>query len=110
MPLVFFIWGACSSLGFQPIDGENKETYLKRRTEIVNEELKRMTGGSLSLNKNEQKVNTYLMKLKQAEFEVARGPKGKFWPSEHFFYAKEEIEESPVFKIIQQMPKGEFHI
>ena len=103
---IFLVFWCLLVITFEGTSCLSKQEYLKQRKVVINNEEKEKTGGSLSLNKDEQKVNKYLMKVKLAEFEAARQPGGTFWPSVHFFQAKEHIEESVVFKLIKKMPKG----
>lgn len=85
---------------------ENRDSYLKRRRDVFESETNQRLGADEELTEDEERVNHYLMQLKEAEIAVATEPFGNFWPSVHFFHAKPHIEQSPVFKIIKRMPKG----
>ena len=90
------------------INAEDKETYLEKRRTLLQEEWEMTTGGGVVLNKDELKVNTFLMNLKGAEVNEAAKPDGYFPPAHNFMAAKSRIEESDVFKFIRKMPKGKF--
>lgn len=64
------------------------------------EELRRM-GGGVQLNEQEKLLDSKLQTLKEHEMKV-----GPFPPSIHFFKAKPLIEQSPIFSLLQKMPKG----
>ncbi|XP_059181782.1 adenosine deaminase 2-A [Centropristis striata] len=68
---------------------------------LMREEASRQTGGRLVLNAAEQKLDSYLHRLKQREMSAAQFP-----PAMHFFRAKPLIQKSPIFKLLQEMPKG----
>jgi Adenosine/AMP deaminase N-terminal len=82
--------------------------YEEIRREFMEEHLSRALGSDVELNEEEQQLNTIIMGLKADE--LARGFQNpfNFTPSRHFFEVYKAIESSPLFKIIQQMPKGEF--
>ncbi|KAJ0012573.1 hypothetical protein NQD34_016907 [Periophthalmus magnuspinnatus] len=72
-----------------------------RREQLLRDEASRQTGGKMSLSIAEQKLNSHLHKLKLQEMSAT-----KFPPAMHFFSAKPLIQNSPVYKLIQKMPKG----
>ncbi|GCC26618.1 hypothetical protein chiPu_0005036 [Chiloscyllium punctatum] len=79
-------------------------TPADRDTLMILEQFQ-FTGGNLLTTEKELQVNYILKKIKGKE--IMEGMKtGKFAPAMHFFRAKELIEQSPVFNIIQMMPKG----
>lgn len=80
--------------------------YEEIRKEFMEEHLSRALGSDVELNEEEQQLNTIIMGLKADE--LARGFQNpfNFTPSRHFFEVYKAIESSPLFKIIQQMPKG----
>lgn len=59
------------------------------------------TGGQQVLTDAEQRLNARLLKMKQDEME-----REEFPPAMHFFKARELIRNSPIFKLLQKMPKG----
>ena len=98
------------SCNIRIINAEDKETYLEKRRTLLQEEWAMTTGGGVVLNKDELKVNMFLMNLKGAEVNEAAKPDGYFPPAHNFMSAKSKIEESDVFKFITKMPKGQFFI
>ncbi|NWY75145.1 ADA2 deaminase, partial [Erithacus rubecula] len=77
----------------------------KDRDSLMQEEKSHQTGGNLVLSRQEQLLSTKLVNLKKKEVETAITT-GQFPPSMHFFRAKSLIDQSPVFSILQRMPKG----
>lgn len=59
------------------------------------------TGGTLLLTEAEVKLSTHLQKLKEQE--MARSD---FPPALHFFKARSLIQKSPIYSLLQGMPKG----
>ncbi|KXJ73474.1 adenosine deaminase 2 [Aedes albopictus] len=82
------------------------EEFLAQRAEFVGQEESRALGSDVVLNEDEQKVNEYLMTLKRAELEEGFKSPIKFAPSRHFFTVLDQIKNSPLFQLIQKMPKG----
>lgn len=72
---------------------------------LLQEEASRQTGGRVTLNAAEQKLDSYLHQLKLQEMSAPHFP-----PAMHYFKAKPFIEKSSVFKLLQKMPKGEANI
>ncbi|XP_073337108.1 adenosine deaminase 2-A [Pagrus major] len=72
-----------------------------KRELLMREETFRQTGGGVALTAAEQKLDAYLHGLKEKEMAAAQFP-----PAMHFFKAKPLIEKSPIFKLLQKMPKG----
>ncbi|NP_001028889.2 adenosine deaminase 2-A precursor [Danio rerio] len=73
----------------------------RKRDALIGLEASRRTGGDITLNEREKLLDGKLQKLKQHDMEA-----GQFPPSMHFFKAKRLIDQSPVFNLIQKMPKG----
>ncbi|KTG05957.1 hypothetical protein cypCar_00018123 [Cyprinus carpio] len=88
---MLFLW--CASCNCGPDPG--------KREALLRLEASRRTGGSITLNEREKLLDTKLQKLKQHDMEA-----GNFPPSMHFFKAKRFIDQSPVFSLLQKMPKG----
>ncbi|KAJ8954010.1 hypothetical protein NQ318_004301 [Aromia moschata] len=63
-------------------------------------------GASLSLTPKEQRVNDILMNYKLSEYDEGFLNPGSFLAAQHFFKSKAAIENSEIFKIIRQLPKG----
>ncbi|TRY54540.1 hypothetical protein DNTS_033404, partial [Danionella cerebrum] len=81
----------CTSCGGRPSE----------RDALIALEASRRTGGNITLNEKEKMLDAKLQQLKQHDMNP-----GQFPPSLHFFKAKHLIDQSPVFKLIQKMPKG----
>ncbi|XP_006781229.1 adenosine deaminase 2-A [Neolamprologus brichardi] len=75
-----------------------------QRDLLMRQEASRQTGGQVVLTAAEQKLDAYLHRLKEQEMSATPFP-----PALHFFKAKPLIEKSPVFKLLQKMPKEELH-
>lgn len=71
------------------------------RQELIEMEASMQTGAHMVLDDNEKRLNTRLLHMKQEEV-----LKNDFPPAMHFFKAKELIKESPIFSLLQKMPKG----
>ncbi|XP_018581571.1 adenosine deaminase 2-A-like isoform X1 [Scleropages formosus] len=71
------------------------------RARLMQEEASRRTGGRVLLTESEQKLSERLHKLKEQEI---AGP--QFPPMMHFFEAQPFIQRSPIFSLLQRMPKG----
>ncbi|KAJ8269083.1 hypothetical protein COCON_G00116900 [Conger conger] len=73
----------------------------RHRDSLIQQEASRQTGGTVLLTEAERRLSTHLHKLKRQEVE---GP--QFPPAMHFFKARPFIQRSPVFRLLQKMPKG----
>ncbi|KAI1888541.1 hypothetical protein AGOR_G00186230 [Albula goreensis] len=73
----------------------------RQRDSLMQQEASRQTGGAMLLTEAEQRLSARLLKLKQQEM---AGP--QFPPSMHFFRARPLIQRSPIFSLLQGMPKG----
>ncbi|XP_005734823.1 adenosine deaminase 2-A [Pundamilia nyererei] len=73
----------------------------KQREALIKQESSMQTGGQQVLTDAEQRLNARLLKMKQDEME-----REEFPPAMHFFKARELIRNSPIFKLLQKMPKG----
>lgn len=71
------------------------------REALIQEEASMQTGGQVVLSENEKQLDVRLLKMKQEE--VARAD---FPPAMHFFKARDLIRNSPMFSLLQKMPKG----
>eukprot|EP00112_Aurelia_sp_Birch-Aquarium-sp1_P008853 Seg1986.8 transcript_id=Seg1986.8/GoldUCD/mRNA.D3Y31 product="Adenosine deaminase 2" protein_id=Seg1986.8/GoldUCD/D3Y31 len=79
--------------------------YLTRRKAALENDTKQRTGQSIVLTDLEKAANTILMKYKKEELDLAFKTE-QFIGTESFVTARSKIEQSKVFKIIKQMPKG----
>lgn len=73
-----------------------------QRELLMLEEGLRQTGGKVALTAAEQKLDARLHQLKEKEMLGAWFP-----PAMHFFKARALIQTSPIFRLLQRMPKGE---
>ena len=81
------------------------DDYMLMREKLIKAESKRLVGQDLVLNEAEEKVSTFLIQKKQEELD-AEVKSGISLQEINFLYARDRIEESEVYKIIQLMPKG----
>ncbi|XP_061617625.1 adenosine deaminase 2-A isoform X5 [Phyllopteryx taeniolatus] len=72
-----------------------------QRDVLMRQEASRRTGGGVALTAAERRLDGELRRMKERE--MAADP---FPPAVHFFKAKGLIRDSPVFKLLQDMPKG----
>jgi adenosine deaminase CECR1 len=82
------------------------QQYTKLREEFLNLHTERALGSDIILNAEEQQLNAILMDMKADE--LARGFENpfNFTPSRHFFNVSKSVESSPLFQLIEKMPKG----
>lgn len=76
-----------------------------QRDLLMRQEASRQTGGRVALTEAEQMLDLHLHQLKEQEMSAALFP-----PAVHFFKAKPLIQKSPIFKLLQDMPKGNLTI
>ncbi|XP_014238435.1 adenosine deaminase 2-like [Trichogramma pretiosum] len=82
------------------------DEYWRQRARILQSEEKKMLGGDMSFERNERLANKLLMDAKTKEIDDGfRDPK-QFLPAQSFLRAASSIRKSPVFQIIEDMPKG----
>ena len=79
--------------------------YLTKRKAALANDTKQRTGQSIVLTDSEKKANAILMRYKKEELDLAFKTE-QFIGTESFVTARSKIEQSKVFKIIKQMPKG----
>lgn len=82
------------------------EDYLKQRHTLLIKEQSTFFGRDLDLNDKEIQANRILLGKKHEELQKAYINESTFLPLIHFFQAKENIDQSEVFKIIKRLPKG----
>ncbi|XP_034032938.1 adenosine deaminase 2-A isoform X2 [Thalassophryne amazonica] len=72
-----------------------------RRQALIQMEASLQTGGRMTVSEAEQRLDARLLRLKQDELQRADFP-----PAVHFFKARRLIRASPIFHLLQKMPKG----
>lgn len=75
----------------------------RQREALIQLESSMQTGGQTVLTDAEQRLDALLFKMKQEEVVRADFP-----PAMHFFKARPLIRTSPIFGLLQKMPKGYF--
>ncbi|XP_067652548.1 adenosine deaminase AGSA-like [Haliotis asinina] len=80
--------------------------YKAQRDAILSTERRQSVGSTLKLTSDEEAVNKMIMAAKQGEIKSAIYDDSNYIPAVHFFQGRKRMEQSKVFKIIQQMPKG----
>ncbi|XP_066523918.1 adenosine deaminase 2-A isoform X2 [Hoplias malabaricus] len=73
----------------------------RQRELMLQQETSQQVGGRMELSAAEERLDSFLHKLKEQEMMAPQFP-----PAMHFFKAKPLIQKSPVFKMLQKMPKG----
>lgn len=73
----------------------------RQREALIQLEASMQTGGQMVLTDAEQRLDALLFKMKQEEMVRADFP-----PALHFFKARPLIRTSPIFSLLQKMPKG----
>ena len=101
------VWLFLACIATHHVQSETREEYMAKRDQVIYKEWTMRTGGNIKLTPKEEAVNKVLMQFKSMEFDEARQPNGTFPPEIHFFKARPLIEQSRVFHIIKEMPKGE---
>lgn len=77
----------------------------RQREALIQLEASMQMGGQIVLTDAEQRLDSVLMKNKREELGRADFP-----PAMHFFKAKSLIRTSPIFSVLQKMPKGGFNL
>ncbi len=88
------------------VKAESKADYLAQRSSVLLQESKEILGGKMPLSQDEQKVNNLLMAFKNREIMTFKDANDTLPSAKHFFKAKPFIEESKVFHLLKQAPKG----
>ncbi|XP_041795114.1 adenosine deaminase 2-A [Chelmon rostratus] len=73
----------------------------RQREALMKLEASMQTGGQMILTDAEKQLDALLFKMKQEEIMRADFP-----PAMHFFKARTLIQTSPIFSLLQKMPKG----
>ena len=82
------------TLGMSYPDPRQREQFIKMEASM-------RIGGNVSLSPEEQQLDAHLSKLMLEE--MARED---FLPALHFFKARPLIRSSPIYGLLQKMPKG----
>lgn len=64
------------------------------------------TGANIVLSQKEKKADEILLRMKQNSIQQGIKDSSSYAPSMHFFHAKPLIDQDPLFKVIQKLPKG----
>ncbi|XP_078114009.1 adenosine deaminase 2-A [Sander vitreus] len=73
----------------------------RHREALIQLEASMQTGGQVVLTDTEQRLDTLLFQMKREEI-----VRTDFPPAMHFFKARDLIRSSPIFSLLQKMPKG----
>lgn len=82
------------------------DKYEEMRRDFMKQHLSRGLGYDIQLNEEEKQLNEIIMGLKGEELKRGFQNPYNFTPARHFFDVKKNVESSPLFKLIQKMPKG----
>lgn len=77
----------------------------RQREALIEQEASMQTGGQMVLTDAEKRLDAVLFKMKREEMMRADFP-----PAMHFFKARPLIRSSPIFGLLQKMPKGVFNL
>nr|XP_023017868.1 adenosine deaminase 2-A-like [Leptinotarsa decemlineata] len=80
--------------------------YWMNRAAMLKKDAHLAMGASLKLNEKEREVNELLKTYKYQEYDTGFAHPENFLAAQHFFQAKEGIEQSKVFNLIKKLPKG----
>ncbi|XP_034541197.1 adenosine deaminase 2-A [Notolabrus celidotus] len=84
----------CVSCGLSVPDPRQRDALMRLEASM-------QTGGQVVLTDAEQRLDALLSKMKQEEMK-----RKDFPPAMHFFQARDLINNSPIFSLLQKMPKG----
>ncbi|XP_041770697.1 adenosine deaminase 2-A-like [Anopheles merus] len=82
------------------------EDYRYQRALLASEEAALAFGADMTLDGNEILVNNHLMDLKREELEKGYTNPFNFSPARHFFEVLDQINASPLFRFVRELPKG----
>ncbi|XP_063628458.1 adenosine deaminase 2-like [Cydia splendana] len=101
------MWALVGCLLFAPAVISNKlQTVQDERNYLLKKELNMMVGSDIVLSDSELVANETIMALKLHELDSGFKNPQLFHCSKHFFEYKDSVKETPLYKIIQKMPKG----
>lgn len=72
-----------------------------QRDLMLKQELSQQVGGRVELTLAEQQLDSLLHQMKVKEMAISPFP-----PAKHFFNVRHIIHKSPIFQLLQKMPKG----
>lgn len=81
-------------------------SFIRKREEILNSEAESSFGHDIELNANELRANKIIMNAKEMELQCGHRNPSHFNPAHHLFEVLGALNQSKLFKFIQQMPKG----
>lgn len=80
--------------------------YLAERDALVKKQYASSFENDVVLNDRESLANEIIMKLKKKAIQQGLDDPSTFTPSRHIFNVMDQMESTPLFQIIQKMPKG----
>lgn len=104
-----FLWLSQSTGNRTNMDSSRRPTfekYQELRGNLASEHSKLAFGSDIQLSDHEEQFNHILMEYKSDELTRGFQNPFNFTPSRHFFEILKSVEASPLFKLIQKMPKG----
>lgn len=99
--LAYLLLVLCSQVTSKHVD-----VVLQEKAKLIEMEFEMMLGSDIVLSDNEEKANKIIMLLKNGEIDSGFSSPTAFNLSKHFFEYKDEVKKMPLFRIIQDMPKG----
>ncbi|CAH1156203.1 unnamed protein product [Phaedon cochleariae] len=96
----------CCAVVESDLQLHSDDHYLNERNRILKLEKYLFAGGQFELTDKEKRVNEIILQKKKSE--LSRGYKNvsDFLPSQHFFQSRRRIDQSQVFAVIKNVPKG----
>lgn len=82
------------------------DEYMKTRDALVKKQYASSFENDVVLNDRERLANQIIMNLKAKAIQQGIDDPSSFTPSRHIFNVMDQMEASPLFQIIQKMPKG----
>lgn len=105
--LIYFGFTACSTAQ-QTVENQptnSYQNYLKERIALLKADSLLYFDAAIQLTTKEQQLNQKLVTLQQSM--IADYKANHFFPpARNFYNSKAHIEQTPLFKILQKMPKG----
>lgn len=97
--LLFLIGWLIAGCNTQP------KGYMDQRIGLLEVDGSMRFDADITLNAQEQELNQKLVSLRKQMWETYQA-QGFFPPAEPFYYSKEHIEQTTLFKLLRTMPKG----
>ncbi|XP_076389252.1 adenosine deaminase [Megachile rotundata] len=101
-----FIFLLIASLVLATTNSLPSRNYTALRQELLDYEQRLMIGSHLKLNDVEEVANKIIMKAKRQELDVDFKNPYLYTPGRNFLLAKNDIQQSKVFKLLRMLPKG----